>query len=256
MEQKKVSVVTVVKDGGDCIEKTIQSVVSQTYRHIEYIVIDGHSRDDTRTKILHYKNDIDTFVSSPDRGIYDAMNNGLKLASGEYIIFLNCGDVFYSSQTIDSIFGRNGHNRSADIIYGGIALTDRFGKIVKHVSALPMTMENLIKYGSRTVCHQAIFIRKSITIPFDLRYTLLADLNLYFDLLKKRCTTLKTDQFIVCYKTGGASSKFFIIGNLERIWIVFRQFGFKKLIFNMVYFAMPILYRLYSKLNLHRFPRI
>ena len=94
MNNPKISVVTVVYNDVDHIESTIKSVISQTYPHIEYIVIDGGSTDGTVDIIKKYKNSIAYFISEKDNGIYDAMNQGIEYANGKFVCFLNCGDFF------------------------------------------------------------------------------------------------------------------------------------------------------------------
>lgn len=92
--QPRITVVTVVYNGVKNIARTIESTLAQTYPHTEYIIVDGESRDGTQQVVRSYGNRIDAFVSEPDRGIYDAMNKAVARASGEYILFMNCGDVF------------------------------------------------------------------------------------------------------------------------------------------------------------------
>ena len=96
----RISIITVSFNAVKTIEQTIKSVITQSYENIEYLIIDGQSTDGTGEIIQKYENTIDYFVSEPDEGIYDAMNQAVKHASGEYIFFLNCGDYFYQEDVL------------------------------------------------------------------------------------------------------------------------------------------------------------
>ena len=111
-----ISVVTVSYNAVSVIEQTIFSVINQTYPNVEYIIIDGGSTDGTVDIIKKYADKITYWVSEPDKGIYDAMNKGIELATGEWINFMNAGDSFYSFSILELIFGQTIF--SNDIIYG------------------------------------------------------------------------------------------------------------------------------------------
>lgn len=112
----KISIITVTYNADSCLEKTIQSVIEQTYKNIEYIIIDGASKDNTINLIKKYSNHINLWISEPDKGLYDAMNKGIKFATGDWIFFINAGDIFVSPDVLSLIFGDKSYN--ADIIYG------------------------------------------------------------------------------------------------------------------------------------------
>lgn len=103
----KISVITVVYNDKEGLEKTIQSVLSQTYDNIEYIIVDGGSTDGSVDIIKKYQNRIGKWISEPDEGIYDAMNKGVGLSSGEWLNFMNAGDVFCDNKVLDCIFEKN-----------------------------------------------------------------------------------------------------------------------------------------------------
>ena len=98
---EKISVITISYNCKDVIEDTILSVIGQTYTNIEYIIIDGASTDGTFDVIKKYADKIDFWISEPDKGIYDAMNKGLKHATGDWVIFMNAGDSFYNNTVIE-----------------------------------------------------------------------------------------------------------------------------------------------------------
>ena len=100
----KISVITICRNCRDDLQRTVRSVVSQTYPNIEYVVVDGGSTDGTMQMLASYQERIDTLISEPDDGIYDALNKGVKVATGEWIICLNAGDTFTSENTLNDVF--------------------------------------------------------------------------------------------------------------------------------------------------------
>ena len=113
MNNPKISVVTVVYNSAALIENTVNSIINQSYSHIEYIVVDGGSTDGTIDILNRYKKNISTLISEPDRGIYDAMNKGISLATGDFVVFINSGDKFSSDDILENIFS-NPEAASAD----------------------------------------------------------------------------------------------------------------------------------------------
>lgn len=99
----KFSIITVTYNAEAVLEDTIQSVISQTYHHVEYIIVDGASKDGTLSIIDRYKDRITRIVSEPDKGLYDAMNKGIRLATGDYLCFLNAGDSFHEDDTLQQM---------------------------------------------------------------------------------------------------------------------------------------------------------
>lgn len=254
----KVSIITVVKNGGQCILRTVESILEQTYSNIEYLIIDGNSKDNTNKILEDYNEMIDLVVSNPDNGIYDGMNRGIKLSTGDYLTFLNCGDYYPSKDTIQTIFEEIDNFCKKDIIYGNILLTNKMDQKIKTVIALPLTIENLIREGTRTMCHQAVFVNKKIVPFFDTSFKLIADLNWYFDLLVQNddIKIKHIDEVVVCYRIGGVSSTKKLFATVERLKILMRRFGYKVIIKNIPYLLKPILYSLISYFGLKKYPSI
>lgn len=171
MNSPKISVVTVCYNTADTIEKTILSVVHQTYQNIEYIVIDGGSKDGTVDIINKYKNRIAYFVSEPDKGIYDAMNKGIKAATGDWINFMNAGDLFASNHIIDDIFGQEAKYVSQDVIYGD-TIFNYSGSPITYKAKPLSTLDYRMAF-----CHQSSYVRTALmkASGFDLRYKFVAD---------------------------------------------------------------------------------
>lgn len=152
MNRPKISVVTVCYNAERYIEKTIKSVITQTYDNIEYIIVDGASKDSTMRVVEKYRNNIAKIVSESDKGIYDAMNKGVKFASGEYIIFLNAGDNFHNKAAIEKVVS---NNLTADIVCCSINVCY---KGEGHIYA-PGNLNETKKH--MTVPHPGMFIKSS-----------------------------------------------------------------------------------------------
>ena len=121
----KFSIITVTYNAEAVLEDTIQSVISQTYHHVEYIIIDGASKDRTLAIAERYRDRITLLVSEPDKGLYDAMNKGIHLATGDYLCFLNAGDSFHEDDTLQQMVHTLGIGELPDVLYGETALVDK-----------------------------------------------------------------------------------------------------------------------------------
>ena len=176
----KISVVTVTYNCENIIEETIKSVLSQTYSNIEYIIIDGGSKDNTLSIIDNFKSGIDILVSEPDKGIYDAMNKAIKVATGDYIIFMNAGDIFYNNSVVEDIFSKTLLD-NVDVVYGSVVLE----KKGKEIELKPGSLNEFWK-GSR-FCHQSAFISLKLhkLFPYDLKYKIAADYNFFNTMYRK-----------------------------------------------------------------------
>lgn len=163
----KISVVTVVFNGASTLEASILSVITQDYKDIEYIIIDGGSTDSTLDIIKKYDSKISSWISEPDNGIYDAMNKGLKKASGDWLLFLGSDDLLLNIiHEIESLLENH------DAVYYGNSFFTRDLLIYDG----PF---NGFKLSRKNICHQAIFYPKKVykNRDYDLRYKLLADYN-------------------------------------------------------------------------------
>jgi len=123
MANLKISVITVCFNSLEILKKTMQSVETQTYTNIEYIVIDGNSTDGTPEYLKNYNGKLTKYVSESDKGIYDAMNKGVNMSEGDYVIFLNAGDLFAENLTLEKIF--DGKTYDSDVIYGDVIKNGR-----------------------------------------------------------------------------------------------------------------------------------
>lgn len=170
----KITVVTVCFNAVNEIEETMMSVLNQTYDDIEYIVIDGGSTDGTVDIIKRYADRLAYWVSEPDKGIYDAMNKGIKVATGDYINFMNAGDNFHTSTVVQEVVSQI---RPNDDYVVGMAQYKKGGKL-RIVYWPPIKEDFTLKdaFGGRCVNHQSSFIRRKVLDNgYNLSYGLIAD---------------------------------------------------------------------------------
>ena len=183
MKKYKISIITVTYNAEKTIEQTIASVINQTYDNLEYIIIDGKSSDNTVNIAGKYSNKIYKIISEPDSGIYDAMNKGVSIATGDYIEFIGSDDMLYSPTTIQSVVAQL--DDSVDIISGKELFVDE-QTCHQHVCSNEHA-KNQQLFSGENVPHGALFVKKRLLVkyPFDTSYRILADhkffLQCYFD---------------------------------------------------------------------------
>jgi glycosyltransferase involved in cell wall biosynthesis len=223
MFKPKLTIITVVFNNVKHIEHTIHSVIDQTYDRIEYIVIDGGSTDGTLEHILMYASNIDEIISEPDKGIYDAMNKGLALATGDYVLFINSGDEIYAPDTVASVFASA---PDADIYYGETEMIDEAGLSLgqrRHKAPEHFTWRNF-KYGM-SISHQAIYIKRRLTAPYNPKYELSADIDWILQAAKKADTIINVHKYVAKYMVGGISKTKHKQSLLERFAIMREHYG-------------------------------
>ncbi|MFA7141592.1 MAG: glycosyltransferase family 2 protein [Proteiniphilum sp.] len=200
MKKKLISVVTVCLNAQDVIEKTIQSVIYQDFKDKEYLIIDGASIDRTLEIVQVYHDEIDVLVSEPDKGIYNAMNKAIDLASGEWLIFMNAGDFFVDSKVLSNISCFL--VPSVDVVYGDI-LIKKSGKLILKES--PSRIKNIHRMP---FCHQAVFTRLSLLrkYRFDENYALSSDFKFFKQLILGGFSFRKVDLPITVYDRSGLSN--------------------------------------------------
>jgi len=202
----KFTIITVVYNGENCIKKTIDSIISQTYKDYEYIIVDGSSKDRTINICKEYKKHITKVISEPDKGLYDAMNKGIENASGDYIIFMNCDDTFYDEKVLEKVAKGIEENNYPDFIYGDAieVSEDETQQFLKKARS-----HKWIWYGMFTH-HQAMFYKVDIikenNLRYDLQYKIAADYAFTANYLKN-CKSFLYLDFVFCgFKQGGLSS--------------------------------------------------
>jgi len=236
--QPLLSVITVVYNNARDIERTLQSVINQSYPHIEYIIVDGGSYDGTVELIQQYQERITRFVSEPDRGIYDAMNKGLAMATGDYVLFMNSGDEIYDNSTVEAVFASG---EEADIYYGETEMFDEHWKSLgqrRHKAPDKFTWRSF-KYGM-SISHQAIYIRRSLTEPYDEHYKLSADIDWILKAARKARKIVNTRRYVAKYLVGGMSKQRHLESLKERFQIFNEYYGIAYNIFNHVIIAVRL----------------
>ena len=206
------SIITIVYNGAELMGGTMQSVLNQTFTDYEYLIIDGASKDDTLKIVNKYVDKLNTcvqVVSERDKGLYDAMNKGLKLAKGDFVLFLNCGDRLFETTTLEKI---NAHISSkTGVLFGETMLVNDARKHIGTrteitVQKLPKKLTwHSMKYGM-VVCHQSFLARRTIT-PFYIENNLAADIDWVIKCLKICENAANTHTIISEYLMGGVSKQ-------------------------------------------------
>jgi glycosyltransferase len=220
----KVSIITPSFNSAKTIEETIKSVLGQSYKDIEYIIIDGGSKDKTLEIVNKYKDKISKIVSEPDKGIYDAMNKGVKLASGEVIGILNSDDLYADEKVIEEVV-KTFENYKVQCVWGDLVyFTDDPNKIIR-IWRSSDYKEDLFEKGW-VPPHPTFFVKKEVYEKygyFRLDFPVAADYELMFRFLKKYKISGKyISKVLVKMRAGGNANKLknIIKGNLEciRAW--------------------------------------
>jgi glycosyltransferase involved in cell wall biosynthesis len=156
----KISIITVCFNSSKTIEKTLQSILSQTYNNIEYIVVDGGSSDSTLEILKKYTKIISKLISEPDKGLYDAMNKGIKSATGDIVGILNSDDIYNDEKVIENIACFHNNNNNIEVSLGNIIQITDSGKITRKYSAKNWSPDKL-KNGFMPP-HPSIFIKREL----------------------------------------------------------------------------------------------
>lgn len=239
----KFSIITVTYNAADTLEDTIQSVISQTYHHVEYIIIDGASKDNTLNIINRYREHITCLVSEPDKGLYDAMNKGMQLATGDYLCFLNAGDSFHEDDTLQlMVHSLRNTEKLPDVLYGETELVDSEGHFVRmrRLSA-PETLNWKSFRQGMLVCHQAFFARRELTEPYNLHYRFSADFDWCIRIMKKANVLHNTHLTLIDYLEEGMTTQNHQASLRERFYIMARHYGWLSTILHHAWFAIRLL---------------
>lgn len=207
IKKSNVTIVTVCYNAEKTIENTLISVLEQNYQSMEYIIVDGKSKDKTMDIVKRYepmfghKNISFCCLSEKDNGIYDAMNKGTNLAQGEWIIFMNSGDTFYCDCTIKNVF-MNQIDPDVKCVYGDMQRMMDCGNFVDKARPLEHLEQGMV------FSHQSAFIRTSEMkqYPYNLEYCLAADFNFFHKLYKRGMKFQYIPEIISRGLDGGVSS--------------------------------------------------
>ncbi|BDS09345.1 glycosyltransferase family 2 protein [Aureispira anguillae] len=225
-EFPKISIITICYNAAETIEKTIKSVVAQDYPNIEYIIIDGKSKDDTLTIVEQYRAHIALVISEPDQGIYDAMNKGIDHASGDYIWYMHADDQIYAPNTLSLIMANHQYE---DFIYGKALLIDEAGNERSLETRKPHPNDRELSWKTMkqgmAISHQAMLIKRTIAPKYDLAYRYVADFDWLIRVLKKSTTVRDTGVYWCRFAEGGISTQHRVDSLKERFAILQKHFG-------------------------------
>lgn len=241
--QPKFSIITITYNAASVIGPTLQSVLAQTYRNFEYLLIDGGSKDDTVAKAKASGIEFAHIVSEPDNGLYDAMNKGIALATGDYLCFLNAGDAFNSPDSLQTIVNAiEGEDELPHVLYGETAEVDEARNFVRmrRLKAPEKLTWRSFKDGM-LVCHQAFYARRDIVPMYDLKYRFSADVDWCIKVMKRSSKLVKVDAVVVDYLQNGLSLKHHRASLIERFRIMSRHYGLLPTVARHLWFVLRAL---------------
>lgn len=212
----KLSIITINFNNRGGLKKTIDSIISQSFKDFEWIVIDGASTDGSKELIEHYSEFISYWVSEPDKGIYNAMNKGIKVAKGEYLLFLNSGDWLCDDTSLERCFS---HSFWADIIYGDLFFVDKNGNRDLYHYPQVLSLRFLYNYS---LGHNATFIRRDIiqSCFYDESYEIVSDWAFFLKKALNNCSFEHISETVSCFDTTGISSEYAQLVQEERSIVI------------------------------------
>ena len=250
----RISIVTITFNAQRTLQRTLDSVRCQTYPHIEHLIIDGASKDDTVRIAEQYKQESPHEViiqSEPDKGLYDAMNKGLKKATGDYIVFLNAGDSLYAADTIETVVNAACPQPSAispqppAVIYGDTATTDSEGRFLhlrRHRPPKTLTWRSFRQ--GMLVCHQAFYARLDVAknIPYDLHYRHSADVDWCIRVMKEaerqQLPLVNTHTILANFEEGGNTTQNHRASLKERFYVMAHHYGYVQTVLLHLWFVV------------------
>lgn len=241
----KISIITVTYNAASVLKRTLDSVKAQSWQQIEHLIIDGASKDETISMAETYKTQCPyevVILSEPDKGLYDAMNKGLRLATGDYLVFLNAGDTLHAADTLETIV------RSAQplpgVLYGDTAITDEQGKFL-HLRRLrpPKKLTWKSFRQGMLVCHQAFYALTDIAkdLPYDPRYRYSADVDWCIRVMKeaqkRQLPLVNTQAILADYQEEGQTTIHHRDSLKERFDVMRRHYGLFSTVIMHVWFV-------------------
>ena len=236
------TVITCTFNAEEVVERTLDSVLDQTYSHLEHLIVDGASKDRTVEMAEQYnaKSDSedhchDVIISSePDKGLYDAMNKAIARATGDYVLFLNAGDVFPSPDTLETVAESVGDGEALPaVLYGDTDIVDMDGRFLRHRRLSPpkrLTWRSFMK--GMVVCHQAFYARTDLAKanPYDLSFRYSADVDWCIRIMRearrRRLPMRNVGAVVVNFLDGGMTTANHRASLKERFRVMCRHYGF------------------------------
>jgi glycosyltransferase involved in cell wall biosynthesis len=238
--QPKFSIITVTYNAESVIGPTLKSVLEQTYTNYEYLLIDGGSKDGTVAKAKASGIGFAHIISERDKGIYDAMNKGIALATGDYLCFLNAGDSFYSPDTLQRIVDTvAGEKELPHVLYGETAEVNDAREFVRmRRLEAPGNLNWKSFRDGMLVCHQAFYARRDIAPMYDLKYRLSSDVDWCIKVMKASSRLVKVDAVVVNYLQNGLSLKHHRASLIERFKVMSCHYGLLPTIGRHIWFVL------------------
>ena len=229
----RISIITITYNAARSLPRTLDSVASQTYPHVEHLIVDGASSDDTLSIAQRYqassRHDV-VVQSEPDGGLYDAMNKGLHKATGDYLVFLNAGDTLPRPDTLE-VVAAHAALRPA-VIYGDTDIVDSEGHFLRHRRLRPPRQLSWRSFRQgMLVCHQAFYVRTDIaqTVDYDLSYRHSADVDWCIRVMKEaarqQLPLVNTHTVLALFEDGGDTTQHHRDSLWERFDVMRRHYG-------------------------------
>lgn len=224
----KFTLITVTYNAEETLERTLRSVAEQTYPYIEHILIDGASKDNTLKIAQNYLH-LAKVVSEPDRGLYDAMNKGLRLATGDYVCFLNAGDKLHATDTLEKIVDKIQVNPSTEypgVLYGHTDIVDNDGRYIgpRRLTPPEQLTWRSFKQGM-LVCHQAFYARRDLCPEYDTTFRFSADFDWCIRVMKQTDNLLHLPFSVADYLQEGMTTRNHRASLIERFRLMCRHYG-------------------------------
>jgi glycosyltransferase involved in cell wall biosynthesis len=228
----KVTIITVTRNDVENLRNTIDSVLAQTYENREYIVIDGGSTDGTCELLRGYDHGIDVWLSEPDEGIFHAMNKGAERATGDWVLFLNSGDLFFNNRVLSDCFSET-IPANIDAVYGNTVYS--YGK--EGYREFRKAGELCHFWKGLMTCHQSFFVRRKVLErrKFDLRYKVAADFCSLYGLYMNGGLFLHIPVYVSLVDTTGISNNEKMVRSVREHWRVINQYHGNKLYYQVYY---------------------
>lgn len=242
------SIITVTYNAEKVLEETILSVINQSYKSIEYIIIDGNSSDNTTDLIRKYSDGISYWISEPDQGLYDAMNKGLNAATGDYVWFLNAGDILKNKDIVLDLANIAVRHKMPGILYGETDLIDLKGNVLaeRRLKAPEHLTWKSFRMGM-LVSHQAFIVKKSLALNYDLQYRYSADFDWCIRCMKETKTIVNSHLRLVNYLYEGLTTSNRKASLQERYVIMCKYYGTFATTIYHIWFAIRFYWSLWIK---------
>lgn len=253
------SIITCTYNAESVLQRTLDSVLEQTYSHVEHIIVDGASTDATLNMVEAYRQKSDAedwchevrVKSEPDRGLYDAMNKGIQRATGQYVLFLNAGDTFPSADTLELVAESVGEGEEPPaVLYGDTDVVDNDGHFLRHRRLSPprrLTWRSFMK--GMLVCHQAFYARTDLAkvTPYDLHYRFSADVDWCIRIMRlarrRRLPMRNVGAVVVNFLDGGMTTTNHRASLKERFHVMAHHYGFVPTVLMHAWFVVRSVFK-------------